>query len=116
MKKSDLIKLFITAYTLIFIACMLSCERHECKCEHDGVEIPEGTFCYTNKGRPSNMVKYNEIVNMLQAYDSTRKFVLEKSLGFEDTRVNTYPIEELKNYLGYIENLCAQKKYTLNWY
>ena len=36
-----------------------------------------------------------------------------KKLGFEDTRVNTYPIEKLKNYLGYIENLCVQKNIPL---
>lgn len=115
MKKTVLLKLLVVVYAIAFILFMTSCEKHECKRSHEKSEhkVIEGTFNYTDKGRPTNMIKYNEIVNMLEAYDSTRKFVLEKSLGFEDTRVNTYPIEELKNYLGYIENLCVQKNIPL---
>lgn len=71
--------------------------------------LPEGTFYYVDKGRPSNALKYKEIVEMLKAYDDTRKEVLTKALGFEDTRVNTYPLQQLKDYLGYIENMAAKE-------
>ncbi len=50
---------------------------------------------------------------MLEAYDKTRKEVLKEALGFEDTRVNTYPIESLREYLGYMENLAAEKNIPL---
>lgn len=114
MKKTNLLQLLIIVFTMNFI---ISCEKHKCKCEHKNEnwedQIPEGTFCYADQGRPTNMIKYNEIIDMLKAYDNTRKNVLEKALGFEDTRVNIYPVQELKDYLGYIENLCAQKSIPL---
>ncbi|RKF04208.1 hypothetical protein C8N26_0871 [Tenacibaculum lutimaris] len=112
MKKTNLLQLMFVALLMSFIA---SCDNANQKCDCDDwqSQVPEGTFCYVDKGRPSNMLKYNEIVNMLESYDKTRKEVLEKSLGFEDTRVNSYPIQQLKDYLGYIENLCAQKEIPL---
>jgi hypothetical protein len=113
MKKTNLLQLLIIVFTMSFIT---SCkEEHKCKCDHENWEaqIPEGTFCYTDQGRPTNMIKYNEIVKMLEAYDTTRKNVLESALGFEDTRINTYPVQQLKDYLGYIESLCAQKSIPL---
>lgn len=112
MKKANLLKLLIVIYAITIAVFMISCNKEQYKCEHEK-KISEDVFCYTNKGRPVNMVKYNEIIKMLKAYDATRKGVLEKSLGFEDTRVNTYPIQQLKEYLGYIENLCIQKNIPL---
>lgn len=112
MKKTYLLQLLIIVLTTSLI---ISCEKHKCKCDHENWEaqIPEGTFCYVDKGRPTNMIKYNEIVKMLEAYDNTRKNVLKSALGFEDTRISTYPVQQLKDYLGYVEALCAQKSIPL---
>ncbi len=114
MKKTNLLQLLIIVFAMSFIT---SCEKHKCKCEHENEnwedQIPEGTFCYADQGRPTNMIKYKEIVDMLEEYDNTRKEVLKNALGFEDTRINTYPVQQLKDYLGYIENLCAQKSIPL---
>ncbi len=112
MKKINVFKTVIVVFLLSFIT---SCEKHECKCDCEDwqSQVPEGIYFYKDNGRPSNAIKYNEIVKMLEAYDETRKEVLKKSLGFEDTRVNSYPIEQLKDYLGYIEGLCAEKEIEL---
>ncbi|WNW00873.1 hypothetical protein RRF68_07660 [Tenacibaculum sp. HL-MS23] len=113
MKKASLLKLFILVYALIFIACMISCEKHECKCEHEGDQTPEGTFCYIDEGRTKEMLNYTEIVAMLKSYDTTRIAPLEKALGYEDSRINNYNFIQFKKYLGRIENLSKKAKINI---
>ena len=112
MKKINLLQLL---FLTVMMSVAVSCDNinHKCDCDDWQSQVPEGTFCYANQGRPSNMLKYKEIISMLESYDETRNEVLEKSLGFEDTRVNSYPIQQLKDYLGYIESLCAEKEIPL---
>lgn len=97
------IKFFLA--TVVAVASFMSCSQ-------DKTEdvIAEKT---AKTAKPQNLLMYKEMVAMLEHYDQTRKPVLEKALGYEDTRVNTYPIQQLKDYIGYIENLCAQKNIPL---
>ena len=52
---------------------------------------------------------YKEMVAMLEHYDKTRKPVLEKALGREDTRINFYSIETLETYLAYAKKVSQEK-------
>ena len=96
MKKAGLLKLFIIVYALVFVVCMVSCEKHECKCEHEDDQTPEDTFCYADEGRTEEMLNYTEIVAMLKNYDTTRIAPLEKALGYEDSRINSYNFIQFK--------------------
>ena len=112
---------------VIFFICLqalMSC-KHECKCDKPHVKEKshekklekatafledEGILFIKAEGRPKNMLKYGKIVKLLREYDKTRKPVLRNALGFEDTRVNVYPLKELYEYLGYIDSICKKKK------
>lgn len=59
--------------------------------------------------RPYNALTAKQVVQMLAQYDATRKPILQKGLGFEDTRINHYSIETLENYLAYVKQLSKQK-------
>ncbi|WP_422090178.1 hypothetical protein [Tenacibaculum ovolyticum] len=59
--------------------------------------------------RPYNALNYKELVPMLEHYDETRKSVLEKALGHEDTRMNYFSIETIENYLAYVKTLSKEK-------
>lgn len=89
---------------------MASCEKHKCKCDNDDwqSQIPEGTFCYSDEGRTPEMLDYTEIVSMLRNYDTTRIAPLEKALGYEDSRINTYNFKQFRKYLGRVKNLSRK--------
>lgn len=59
--------------------------------------------------KPKTLLTYKEIVLMLSEYDETRLKILTNELGFEDTRVNTFGFQELKNYLDYVEKIANKK-------
>ncbi|WP_299118399.1 hypothetical protein [uncultured Tenacibaculum sp.] len=59
--------------------------------------------------KPKNLLMYKEMVAMLEHYDETRKPVLEKALGREDTRINFYTIETLEAYLNYVKEVSQEK-------
>jgi len=84
-----------------------SCQK-KCKCDDQNFTPPDGTFCYADEGRQKEMLNYNEVVTQLNEYDNTRKQVLEKALGYQDTRVSTFDFVQFKKYLGNIENLSAK--------
>ncbi|CAM1346034.1 hypothetical protein [Tenacibaculum crassostreae] len=109
MKKTNLLRLLFLAFVMSFA---VSCEKHQCKCEHDDwqSQLPEGTFCYSDLGRTNEMLNYPEIVEMLRNYDTTRIAPLEKALGYPDSRINTYNYQNFKNYLGHIESLSKKAK------
>ena len=62
--------------------------------------------------KPTTLLNYSEVVTMLLEYDKTRFELLVNGLGFEDTRVNTFDFEEVKNYLAYTENLANKSGVT----
>lgn len=59
--------------------------------------------------KPQNLLMYKEMVAMLEHYDKTRKPILEKALGKEDTRINFYTIETLETYLNYVKKISQEK-------
>ena len=107
MKKTKLFQLLFLTLLMSFVT---SCEKYQCKCEGDDwkTQIPEGTFCYSDEGRTKEMLTYSDVVTMLSNYDSTRIAPLEKSLGYEDSRVNNFDFVQFKKYLGHIENLSKK--------
>lgn len=107
--KTNRLVLFLS---IVMIGFLTSCEK-KCNCDDQNFTPPDGTYCYQNNGKPGNMLKYKEIVAMLKHYDKTRKGVLEKALGKEDTRLSTYSIQELKDYLAFIEGVCEEKEIPL---
>jgi len=62
------------------------------------------------KGRPDIALTYPELVSMLEHYDETRKKPLAGVRGDEDTRVNFLKIEDLKQYIAYVEKEARKKK------
>ena len=62
------------------------------------------------KGRPDIALTYPELVSMLKHYDETRKKPLATARGDEDTRVNFLKIEDLKQYIAYVEKEAKKKK------
>jgi hypothetical protein len=67
--------------------------------------------CFEYSGRPSQALKYKEVVSMLKHYDNTRVEALKRTNnGKEDTRENYYPLEDLKAYIAYVEKLSKEKK------
>lgn len=107
MKKTNLLLIFAITFTFLF-----SCKEHKCKCDCDDwqSQIPEGTFCYSDEGRTKEMLNYDELIDMLKNFDRTRIAPLESALGYQDARVHTYDFEQLKKYLGHIENLSKKSK------
>ncbi len=107
MKKTNLLQLLIIVFTMSFIT---SCEKHKCICDHEDrvAKITEGTFCYADEGRTPEMLNYKEIVAMLEDYDTTRIAPLEKALGYEDSRINTFNFTQFQKYLGRIKNLSSK--------
>lgn len=59
--------------------------------------------------KPTNLLSYKEIATMLTHYDNTKMKALTESLGKEDSRVINIPIEQLKNYIAYVEKLSREK-------
>ncbi|MCF2873790.1 MULTISPECIES: hypothetical protein [unclassified Tenacibaculum] len=105
MKKTNLLKLLIIVFTVNFMA---SCEKQKCECDDWQSQIPDGTFCYSDEGRTPEMLDYKKIVNMLRTYDTTRIAPLEKALGYEDSRINTYDYNQFLKYLGRIMKLSKK--------
>ncbi|WP_299160073.1 hypothetical protein [uncultured Tenacibaculum sp.] len=85
----------------IGVACILSCTQD--KTEEVLIEKTVKT------AKPKNLLMYKEMVAMLEHYDKTRKPVLEKALGKEDTRINFYTIETLETYLAYVKKVSQEK-------
>lgn len=83
------------------ILCLASCSQD--KTEDVLAEKTEKT------AKPQNLLMYKEMVAMLEHYDETRKPVLEKALGYEDTRINFFTIETLETYLAYMKKVSEEK-------
>ncbi|TYQ00100.1 hypothetical protein C7447_101709 [Tenacibaculum adriaticum] len=106
MKKTNQL---VVMLSIVMIGFLSSCKQDCEKCPKVFTP-PEGTYCYEYVGRPPTTLKYKKIVKMLRQYDKTRKRILKRGLGFEDTRVNFYTFQELKDYFAYIEKLSIEKE------
>ncbi|TDQ21922.1 hypothetical protein [Tenacibaculum caenipelagi] len=107
MKKTNLLQLLFLTLAVSFA---VSCEKTDSKCDCDDwrSQVPEGTFCYSDEGRTKEMLNYKEIVEMLSNYDRTRIAPIEKTLGYEDTRANTFDFAQFKKYLAHVENMSKK--------
>ncbi|WP_428742623.1 hypothetical protein [Tenacibaculum sp.] len=107
MKKTTLLQLLFLTLVMSFA---VSCEKTDSKCDCDDwrSQVPEGTFCYSDEGRTKEMLNYKEIVAMLSNYDRTRIAPVEKTLGYEDTRANTFDFVQFKKYLAHVENMSKK--------
>ncbi|MEX6626460.1 hypothetical protein [Tenacibaculum salmonis] len=71
-------------------------------------EEQQTVFSYKDEGRTKEMLNYTEIIDALKLYDVTRISPIEKALGYEDSRINTFNFVQFKKYLGRIENLSRK--------
>ena len=63
---------------------------------------------------PKILLDYTELVDMLEHYDDTRKQPIKQLLGKEDTRINSFKLIDIKNYIAYIERECKAKNIPLD--
>ncbi len=96
MKKTKILLL-----AAISIASILSCSQDKT----DSI-LSEETI---KTAKPQNLLMYKEMAAMLEHYDETRKPILEKALGREDTRINFFTIETLETYLNYMKKASEEK-------
>jgi hypothetical protein len=77
------------------------------------VKLSDSDPCYVNSERPSNAITYKEMASMFEQYDNKQKKVLDAYLGQEETISSFYAIEDLKQYIAYVERLSKEKKIPL---
>jgi len=93
---------------LILLVCVLflsSCKK----------EV-ENLSCYPNSKRPNIAITYEEMAEMFDEYDDGAKKVLDKYMKKESkgkdsvsTISNWYRLEDLKQYIAYLEKISAEK-------
>ncbi|RCS27886.1 hypothetical protein DUT90_03350 [Polaribacter sp. WD7] len=69
--------------------------------------------CITSEkkvSKPTNLLTYKEISSMLRQYDTTKKRFLDANNTKEDARIINIPLEQLKNYIAYVEKLSREKE------
>ena len=105
--KLQLTKLFSLLTILLFA---YSCKT-ECNHTDDGNES-----CYPNNEKPSQVITYNDMADMMDAYDNgakkeLNKYINKKSKGKDSisTEYNWYNIDDLKQYIAYIERISKEK-------
>jgi hypothetical protein len=75
--------------------------------------VLEDILPYKNKLRPSNTISYGEMSVMFEYYDQNQKKALDARSGKEETVSIYYTIQELKQYIGYVERLSKEKNIPL---
>lgn len=107
--KPQLTKLFsIIVFTILFFSCKSECNHTE--------SIKEGKSCYPNSEKPSQVITYNEMAEMMDAYDKgakkeLNKYIKKESKGKDSisTVYNWYKLDDLKQYIAYIERISKEK-------
>lgn len=76
----------------------------------------DSSTCYPNNNRPSQAISYEEMAEMMDAFDSGSKKELDKymkkiSNGKDtiSTIYNWYKLDDLKQYIAYIEKISKEK-------
>ncbi|TXD54187.1 MULTISPECIES: hypothetical protein [unclassified Polaribacter] len=92
---------------LLFILMFSSCSEK--------TKAPESS-CYPNNKRPSEAITYEEMSAMMDTYEKGAKKELNKYMkkisGGKDsisTNYNWYKLDELKQYIAYIERISKEK-------
>lgn len=93
-------------FFLVFISCK----------ETTSSNSTESSTCYPNDSRPSQAISYEEMAEMMDAFDTGSKKELDKymkkiSNGKDtiSTVYNWYKLEDLKQYIAYIEKISKEK-------
>lgn len=103
---------------LVFLCAIISILT-SCKseCTHRENEKGISDSCYPNSKKPSQVITYEEMADMMTAYDQGAKKELnnymKKESGGKDsvsTEYNWYKIEDLKQYIAYIERISKEKE------
>ena len=113
--KSQLTKLF----SLIALSTLLFSCTSETKPKVNTKE-DVAKSCYPNNDRPTQAISYQEMASMFNEYDNGQKNVLDeyitkKTNGRDSvaTISQFFSIEELKQYIAYIEKLSDEKEIDL---
>lgn len=95
---------FFTVFLFLFL--LISCNE----------KSHNSSSCYPNNSRPSQVISYEEMAAMMDAFDSGSKKELDKymkkvSKGKDSisTIYNWYKLEDLKQYIAYIEKISKEK-------
>lgn len=112
--KTQLTKiLFLLTVTLYFTSCNTATKQPEVK-TNEAKEVEES--CYPNSEKPSQVITYEEMADMLDTFDEGPKKELDKYLSkvsdgkrTESTVYNWYKLEDLKQYIAYIERISKEK-------
>lgn len=104
--KSKLTKLFFLFSISIFIfSCKTECNHSE-----------SDKSCYPNDTKPSQVITYEEMADMMDTFDKGAKKELNKYLkkvskgkDSVSTNYNWYKLDDLKQYIAYIEKISKEK-------
>jgi len=106
MKLQSTKLIFLSALLLLTYSCKTECSHTE--------NVDES--CYPNSKKPAQVITYNEMADMMDAYDLGAKKVLneyiKKNLDDKDTvstDYNWYKLDDLKQYIAYIERISKEK-------
>ena len=92
-----------------FLLVFISCKETNSNSNHSST-------CYPNDSRPLQAISYEEMAEMMDAFDTGSKKELDKymkkiSNGKDtiSTIYNWYKLEDLKQYIAYIEKISKEK-------
>ncbi len=113
----------LKALALLTILFALYSYKSECNHTHDfpkqktEIAIVDSLSCYPNNDRPSQVLTYPEMAAMFDEYNRGARRVLDaymkKATNGKETRstvYNWYRIEDLKQYIAYIEKISKEKQ------
>jgi hypothetical protein len=106
------IKKLIFFFSFLFI--LTSCKL---ECKHDENEKNISESCYPNSKKPSQVITYEEMADMMDAFNEGPKKELNKYLkkvskgkDSVSTIYNWYKLDDLKQYIAYIEKISEEKE------
>ena len=112
MKTKTFYYLLICCISLSIISCNTESKTTKTKSKDD--------TCYPNSDRPSQAITYPEMASMFKEYDNGQKIVLDKYIASKTegrdsvaTISEFFSIDELKQYIAYIEKLSKEKDINL---
>ena len=94
-----------------------------CKSESNpkiNAEENVNSSCYPNSDRPTQAISYQEMASMFKEYDNGQKNVLDEYITKKSKGKDTvatisqfFSIDELKQYIAYVEKLSKEKEIEL---
>ncbi|MDD7915084.1 hypothetical protein [Polaribacter ponticola] len=100
----------IVLCSFLFFSCNSNCNHKEIKYENEKLS------CYPNSNKPSQVITYLEMAEMMDSYDNgvkkeMNKYLKKVSNGKKTTSTdyNWYKLDDLKQYIAYIERISKEK-------